>query len=182
MNTARGVGRVTALAFMAWHAEAPGQVVAAAAVVVVAVVVVAVVVAVVGMVGRVGQRAAAVVGRRRDEEIAPGPHHRAAQKSRGVFRRRVALYQYRLPRAVAQASFCTKKQTYAERISKACSALSVPTCGSCHSGFVLHKKKTNAERISKTGSALSILPSESCRSGFVLHKTNKLCKAYFEGG
>ncbi len=104
MNTARGVGRVTALALMAWHAEAPGQVVAAAAVVVIAVVV-----AVVGMVGRVGQGAAAVVGRRRDEEIAPGPHHRAAQKSRGIFRRRIALYQYRLPRAVAQASFCTKQ-------------------------------------------------------------------------
>ena len=89
MNTARGEGRVTALALMSWHAEAPRQVVAAAAVVVIAVVV-----AVVGMVGRVGQRAAAVVGRRRDEEIAPGPHHGAAQKSRGVFRRRVALYQY----------------------------------------------------------------------------------------
>ncbi len=113
MNTARGVGRVTALALVPWHAEAPGQVVAAAAVVVVAaaaVVVVAVVVAVVGMVGRVGERTAAVVGRRRNEEIAPGPHHGAAQKSRGVLRRRIALYQYRLPRAVAQAAFCTKKK------------------------------------------------------------------------
>jgi hypothetical protein len=99
---------VTALALVPWHAEAPGQVVAAAAVVA-AVVVIAVVVAVVGMVGRVGQRAAAVVGRRRDEEIAPGPHHGAAQKSRGVFRRRVALYQNRLAGAVAQAAFCTKK-------------------------------------------------------------------------
>jgi hypothetical protein len=90
---------------MAGHAEAPRQVVAAAAVVVA----MAVVVAVVGMVGRVGERAAAGVKRRRNEEIAPGPHQGAAQKSRRVFRRRVALYQYRLPRAVAQASFCTKK-------------------------------------------------------------------------
>ena len=106
MDAARGVGRVPTLALMAWHAEAPGQVVAAAAVVMIAVVVVA---AVVGMVGRVGERAAAVVGRRRDEEIAPGPHHGAAQKSRGVFRRRVALYQNRLAGAVAQAAFCTKK-------------------------------------------------------------------------
>ncbi len=92
---------MTALALVPWHAEAPGQVVAAAAVVVIAVVVVAVV----GMVGRVGERTAAVVGRRRNEEIAPGPHHRAAHESRGVFRRRVALYQHRLPRAVAQAAF-----------------------------------------------------------------------------
>ena len=106
MNAARGVGRVTALALMAGHAEAPRHVVAAAAVVVAVAVVV---MAVVGMVGRVGQRAAAVVGRRRDEEIAPGPHHGAAQKSRGVFRRRVALYQNRLAGAVAQAAFCTKQ-------------------------------------------------------------------------
>jgi len=98
---------VTALALMAGHAEAPRHVVAAAAVVVAVAVVV---MAVVGMVGRVGQRAAAVVGRRRNEEIAPGPHHGAAQESPGVFRRRVALYQYRLPRAIAQASFCTENK------------------------------------------------------------------------
>jgi hypothetical protein len=99
MDAAGGVGGVTALALLARHAEAPGEMVVAAAVVVVVMTVV------VAALLLVRQRAAAVVGRRRYEQVTTGTDHTAAGKGGGVLGRRVALYENGLAGSVAEAPF-----------------------------------------------------------------------------